>query len=66
MTCKECNLYYEDDNPYSPFGSEVPYCHADPDQHWLAPCEQEDEYEPSDWMDETGFDPYEGCYTYDC
>ena len=26
--------------------------------------EYEDDYEPD--VDECGFDPYEGCYTYDC
>lgn len=22
--------------------------------------------DPDEWMDEVGFDPYEGCYTFDC
>lgn len=26
----------------------------------------EEDYEPDDWDREMGFDPYEGCYTYDC
>lgn len=28
--------------------------------------EDEDEYYPDDWDDEVGFNPYEGCYDYDC
>jgi hypothetical protein len=41
----------------------------------MAPCEYEtletaddpEDWEESDnWDDETGFDPYEGCYTWDC
>ena len=31
--------------------------------HWVQDDEDED-YEPD--VDETGFDPYEGCYTGDC
>ena len=31
--------------------------------HWAQDDDDED-YEPD--VDETGFDPYEGCYTYDC
>lgn len=30
------------------------------------PDEDEDSDEFSDDVDETGFDPYEGCYTWDC
>ena len=26
----------------------------------------ESDYEPDDWDREMGFDPYEGCYSYDC
>ncbi len=55
MKCAECNLWIDDHN------GDIPYCHADPD--CPAPCEYDD-YE-SDY-DECGFDPYEGCYTYDC
>ena len=30
-------------------------------------CEEEDEdFEPDDIDDDCGFDPYEGCFTYDC
>ena len=61
MKCAECNLWGADH-----YG-EIPYCHADP--NWPAPCEyDEDDYE-DDYegdFDEMGFDPYEGCYTFDC
>ncbi|MBO5681063.1 MAG: hypothetical protein J6T08_05045 [Lentisphaeria bacterium] len=69
MTCKECPFYYCDDLESAPFGDNIPYCHYPDDDPWKAPCEYEEEEasdEPSDWMDEVGFDPYEGCYTYDC
>ena len=29
-----------------------------------ADLEEDEDYEPD--VDETGFDPYEGCYTWDC
>lgn len=57
MKCANCNLCWVDP------GEEYPTCHADP--NWPAPCE-EDDYEPDDIDDDCGFDPYEGCYTYDC
>ena len=51
MKCAECNLWWDN------------ACHADP--NWAAPCEyDDDDYEPD--YDECGFDPYEGCYTFDC
>lgn len=28
--------------------------------------EEPEDYEPDDIDDDFGFDPYEGCYTYDC
>lgn len=56
MKCAECNLCgYNEDG--------FPCCLADP--RWPAPCEYDD-YEPDDINDDCGFDPYEGCYTYDC
>ena len=33
---------------------------------YTTPEEVDDEYEPNDIDDDCGFDPYEGCYTYDC
>jgi len=35
----------------------------------IADCEEPESYEcdePADIDDDFGFDPYEGCYTYDC
>ena len=58
MKCAECNLWGAD------YYGDIPYCHADP--NWPAPCEYEEDYEPDDIDDDFGFDPYEGCYTYDC
>ena len=54
MKCFGCNLWWADE-PDIPCS-----CHADP--NWPAPCEYEEDYEPDD---DFGFDPYEGCYTYD-
>lgn len=33
---------------------------------YTTPEEVEDDHEPNDIDDDCGFDPYEGCYTYDC
>ena len=60
MKCVECGLWWADE-------SDIPCsCHADP--NWPAPCEVDDNYEEDYELDydECGFDPYEGCYTYDC
>lgn len=39
----------------------------DPDQlEFTEPDENEDFNEFPDDVEESGFDPYEGCYTYDC
>ena len=35
-------------------------------EHNTTPEEVEDDDEPNDIDDDCGFDPYEGCYTYDC
>ena len=54
MECEFCGYWYKNED------DEQPHCHyEDP---WPAPCEEE----PMDVDDEMGFDPYEGCYTYDC
>lgn len=58
MKCKDCVCYWTDSS------EDYPICHADP--NWPAPCEYEDDYEPDNIDDDCGFDPYEGCYTYDC
>lgn len=59
-TCADCNCGYY----YKKEGEEYPHCQY-PDDGTLAPCEYDD-YEPEDIDDDFGFDPYEGCYTYDC
>lgn len=52
-----CGYYYQlPDEDY-------PRCHWK-DDGFPAPCEYDDE--PEDIDDDFGFDPYEGCYTYDC
>ena len=51
-----CGYYYQEE------GEEYPRCHYS-DDRFPAPCEEETYEEP---YDECGFDPYEGCYTYDC
>ena len=58
MKCKECNLYWKVE------GESLPFCKADP--NWPAPCEEDDYEESADIDDDFGFNPYEGCYTYDC
>lgn len=32
----------------------------------FSPFEEEEDFEPDDIDDDCGFDPYEGCFTYDC
>ena len=61
--CEQLNCGYR----YYIEGDPVPKCAFPDGASYLAPCEEED-YETPDWdeVDETGFDPYEGCYTYDC
>lgn len=60
-TCanSNCGYYWKDaDDDY-------PCCHFD--GFGKAPCEEDDwDDEPYDIDDDSGFDPYEGCYTYDC
>ena len=51
-----CGYYWQEE------GEDYPRCHYS-DDRFPAPCEEET-YEES--YDECGFDPYEGCYTYDC
>ena len=57
-TCasSNCGYYWQDE------GEDYPRCHY-PDDGTPAPCEYD---EPEDIDDDFGFDPYEGCYTYDC
>ena len=53
---RNCGYYWQEE------GEDYPRCHYDYDDGY-APCELE---EPPDIDDDCGFDPYEGCYTYDC
>lgn len=61
MTCKDSNCgYYWQEND-----EDYPRCHFNSIGN--APCEEDDcDYEPENIDDDFGFDPYEGCYTYDC
>ena len=60
-TCADSNCGYY----YKKEGEEYPHCQY-PDDGPPAPCEYDDGYEPEDIDDDFGFNPYEGCYTYDC
>ena len=75
MKCEECCYYWRSKNDARPC------CYYD-DPMSPAPCEYdtlETADDPEDWFEdvgaeeewggpdmETGFDPYEGCYTWDC
>ena len=54
-----CGYYWQEE------GEDYPSCHYS-DDRFPAPCEEETYEELYDDYDECGFDPYEGCYTYDC
>lgn len=53
--CDHCGNHYKWNEEYILAG----YC-------GLEQTHDEDEDEPDDIDDDCGFDPYEGCYTYDC
>ena len=60
MTCIDCCYFWREE------GEESRCC------HWesrcpgdIPPCEEEEEDDVYEDL-ETGFDPYEGCYTWDC
>ena len=64
MTCADsnCGYYWKEE------GELFARCHY-PDDGTPAPCEYDDDEDYEDFdddYDECGFDPYEGCYTYDC
>lgn len=77
MKCAECCYYWQDEDESRPRCHFEPRCSGD-----MAPCEyetMETADDPEDWFEdigaeeewggpdmETGFDPYEGCYTWDC
>lgn len=50
-----CGYYYKGED------DDYPCCHCEDGD--IVPCEYD---EPADIDDDCGFDPYEGCYTYDC
>lgn len=64
---RNCGYWYQDEY------EERPSCHYT-DRRFPAPCEEpEDDYADEAWDDEPddidsdeGFDPYEGCFTFDC
>lgn len=66
MKCTECCYYWQDED------ENRPRCHWE-DPRFPAPCEYEametaddpEDWEES-WDEDSGFDPYEGCYTWDC
>ena len=51
--CPDCNKYYQ-------WYEEFTY------EGYTTPENIEGDDEPADIDDDCGFDPYEGCYTYDC
>ena len=60
MTCIDCCYFWREE------GEESRCC------HWesrcpgdIPPCEEEEEEDVYEDL-EMGFDPYEGCYTWDC
>lgn len=63
--CEErnCGYYWKDEN------EDYPCCHWK-DDGFPAPCEEDDSWEEADEPDDIdsdmGFDPYEGCFTWDC
>ena len=68
MKCTECCYYWQDEDESRPRCHWEACCPGD-----MAPCEYEtmetaddpEDWEES-WDEESGFDPYEGCYTWDC
>lgn len=56
---RNCSYFWKSKN------DACPRCYYD-DPMSPAPCEQDDDYEPDDIDDDMGYDPYEGCFTWDC
>lgn len=68
MKCEECCYYWQNEDENRPHCNWEARCAGD-----MAPCEYETVDDSDDWDDEPadidddcGFDPYEGCYTWDC
>ena len=62
MKCAACCYFWREQDETFQSGHWEVRCPGD-----IPPCQEEEEedmYEDEEL--ETGFDPYEGCYTYDC
>lgn len=62
------NLYETREDAKWAIDNDIEWDEDDIPEDWMFEIvESEDEYEePSDIDDDCGFDPYCGCYTYDC
>ena len=60
MTCIDCCYFWREEGEESRCCHWEPRCPGD-----IPPCEEEEEEDVYDDL-EMGFDPYEGCYTWDC
>lgn len=63
--------YYEDkDEAWHDINNNIQWEEEDTPEDWIFDVveidEEEPEYEDYEDYDECGFDPYMGCYTYDC
>lgn len=61
MKCTDCCYFWREEGESSQSCHWESCCPGD-----IPPCEEEEEDVYEDEELETGFDPYEGCYTYDC
>ena len=61
MTCIDCCYFWREEGEESRCCHWAPRCPGD-----IPPCEEEEGEEDVYEDLETGFDPYEGCYTWDC
>lgn len=60
MACIDCCYFWREEGEESRCCHWEPRCPGD-----IPPCEEEEEEDVYDDL-EMGFDPYEGCYTWDC
>lgn len=60
MTCIDCCYFWREEGEESRCCHWEPRCPGD-----IPPCEEEEEEDVYEDL-EMGFDPYEGCYTWDC
>ena len=61
MTCIDCCYFWREEGEESRCCHWEPRCPGD-----IPPCGEEEGEEDVYEDLETGFDPYEGCYTWDC